>query len=241
LRKSLRKSSSKDRERNRREVKLSAESKTLVVVALFLAFLSMVYFIPGCSKEEKFIRNTVEDYCKDIIDNPRLSENTKILATKALEGWKNEVLEPDPILIHAGYGLKHAEDGGGLFLTMSDEDYDFAGFGIREFHKQSDSTVAVVEEEYPIFPQPKIRCFQLIAFKERKTLLDTKDDEAWINYVNKGADRLFIYRGQEYPVVWISVPNPPTVEVEVWIYDLGGHKSEPVPLERGLPWQYRRK
>jgi hypothetical protein len=232
------------RQGNRREVKLSAESKTLLTVALFLASLH-IGFIAGCSKKEKSIRNTVEDRCEDIINNPTASENTKILARKALEGRKNEVLEPNPILIHAGYGRKSAEyrrpeDRAALFLTMSDEDYDFAGFGIREFHKQSGSTLAVVEEEYPIFPpSSKVRCGQMIMFKERKTLSDRKNDEAWINYVNKGAERLFLYRGAEYPVVWISVPNPPTVEVEVWIYDLAGHKSEPVPLQYGLPWLKR--
>lgn len=214
-----------------------AQSDRVAEVLLFIFLSSMTRFTFGCSKEkEKDIRRIVaENSCKEIVDNPRVPERTKKLARKALEGWGNKVLDPQPILIHAGYGQKPNEDYSVLFLTMSDEEFDIAGFGIREFHKQLNANVIVVEEEYPIFPEPKIGHGQLVRFKERKIHSQRKNNKAWNDYLNSGVDRLMIYRRREYPTVWISLPEPPRVKVEIWIYDFAGNKSEPVPLEYGLP------
>lgn len=180
-----------------------------------------------------------ENCAEAIIHNPAMCQRTKVLARKALQGWRNKVLDTDPILIHAGYYAGYYqepdEDKILLFLTMSDEDYDIAGLGIREYHKESTSNVIVLEEEYPIFPGPKIGHFQNITFKERKNHSERMDAKAWNNYLNSGDEQRFIYRRGEYPTVWISLPNSPIVEVEIWIYDFAGRKSEPVPLEYGLP------
>lgn len=218
-----------------------AKSKRLVKLPLHIALLFMICLTLGCSKEKDVRRMIAENSCKDILDNPVIKERTRKLARKVLEAWNNRVLDPEPVLIHAGYFKKPNEKCSRLFLTMSDEEYDIAGIGVREFHKQLKSNTTVVEEEYPIFPEPKIGHFQLIAFEERKALSQGKDDEAWNNYLNSRADRLFIYRRREYPVVWISLPNPPKVEVELWIYDFAGNKSEPVSLEYGLPGKGMKK
>jgi hypothetical protein len=138
-------------------------------------------------------------------------------------------------LIHTGYYKELNENNVVLFLTMSDEEYDIAGLGVREFHEEPISNVTVVEETYPIFPGPKIGHFQLVEFKERKNRSQVKDEEAWNDYLESRDEQGFIYRRREYPTLWISLPNPPILEVEIWIYDFGGRKSEPVPLEHGLP------
>lgn len=214
-----------------------AQSDRVAEVLLFI-FLSSMTFLPfGCSKEEeKDIRRVVaENSCKEIVGIAAIPERTKKLARKVLTGWGNKTLDPEPMLVHAGYGRKPSEDYSQLFLTMSDEDFDIAGFCIREFHKQLDSNVTVIEEEYPIFPEPKIGHFQFVLFKERKSHSQRKDEKAWNNYLNSGVDRLMIYRRREYPVIWISLPDPPRVKVEIWIYDFADNKSQPVPLEYGLP------
>lgn len=211
------------------------QSDKVATVLVFISLSFITCFMFGCSKEkEKDIRRMVaENSCKKIIDNPTVPERTKKLARKALEGWDNEVIDTEPILIHAGYFQEPNEDYSLLFLTMSDEDFDIAGFGIKEFHKQLNSNVIVVEEDYPIFPEPKIGHFQFLMFNERKIHSQRKDNKTWNNYLKSGTDRLMIYQRREYPIVWISFPDPPRVKVEIWIYDFAGNKSKPVPLEYG--------
>lgn len=213
-----------------------AEPYRVVPVLLFIALVFMTTcFAPGCRKEKDIRRVVAENSCKDIIDSPSVSERTKKLARKALDGWKNKVVDPEPILIQAGHVKKTDKDYWLLFLTMSDEEFDIAGFVIRELHKQSNSDMILVEEDYPIFPMRGIGQFQFVAFMERKTLAQRKDDKAWNNYLNSGVnDRDTAYLRNEYPTIWISLPRAPTVEVEIWIYDFAGNKSEPVPLEYGL-------
>lgn len=176
-----------------------------------------------------------ENSCKDILCDPAVADHTKKLAKKVLNGWNNGVLDPEPVLVHAGYLQEPNEESHWLFLTMSDEEYNIAGLGIRELHQRPDASVVVVEEVYPIFPEPKIGHFQMVKFKERKNLSQRKDSEAWEKYMTSGANRLFIYRRKEYPTVWICLPDPPAIKVYLWIYDFAGHMSEPVPLEYGLP------
>jgi hypothetical protein len=204
-------------------------SKTIILITFLLAAFSP----NGCRKEKNIRRIVVENACGDILKYPSASERTKILARKVLRDWGNKTLDPKPVLIHAGYLQDPNEDFSVLVLHMSDEEFDIKGFGVREFHKESDVNVSVVVEDYPIFPNG-IGHHQFVRFQERKTISQRKDNKSWQDYVNN-ADLEMMYRRDEYPVIWISLPSPPTIEVEIWVYDYAGRKSEPVPLEHGLP------
>lgn len=206
-----------------------------IVVHLFLVgVLLLVCLAFGCRKKKDIRRVVAENLAKEIIDIPDFPERTKKLARKVLDQWNNKVLDPEPILIHAGYG-QDPNYGNFLFLTMSDEDFDIAGFVVKEMHQKSKSSVIVIEEQYPIFPESGIGDFQYLEFSERKNLSSIKDEKAWENYMNAGPEREIIYRRGEHPAIWLSLPNLPKVQVEIYIYDSSGNKSEPVPLEYGLP------
>lgn len=214
-------------------------TSTAFRILLFIVIIFMTCFTGGCRKEKDIRRVVAENFCKKIIDISNSPERTKKLARKALEKWNNTVLDPEPILIHAGYG-QDPNYGDFLFLTMSDEDFDIAGFVVKEIHEKSKSNIIVIEEKYPVFPESTIGHFQYLDFSERKDLLHVKDAKAWDNYLNAGAEKEIIYRRGDHPVIWLSIPNPPAVEVEVWIYDSSSNKSEPVCLECGFPIMKKR-
>jgi hypothetical protein len=199
----------------------------------------MTCFTAGCIKQKGISSVSTVNLCKEIIDTPGSPERTKKLARKALEKWNNKVLDPEPILIHAGYA-KSTNHGYWLFLTMLDEDFDLAGFVVKEIHEKPKSNVIVVEEKYPVFPETKIGDFQYLDFSERRDLSQIKDEKAWDNYLNAGAEKEVIYRRGEHSVIWLSLPNKPTVEVEIAIYDYNGNQSEPVCLEYGFPVMKKR-
>lgn len=211
-----------------------AKSERLVKVPLLIVLLFMICLTLGCSKEKDVRRMIAENSCKDILDNPAIPQRTRKLARKVLEGWNNRVLDPEPVLIHAGYGQKRNKDYR-LFLTMSDEEYDIAGIYVREVHKQPDGQILTIEEDYPLFVRSSIGHFQLVRFQERDNH-QRKNDKAWANYLETGE-----WGSRREPTVWISAPNPPIVEVELWIYDFAGNKSEPVSLEYGLPGKGMKK
>jgi len=216
-----------------KDIKLSARS--IRIVAIYLSsVLFFVCFVFGCREEKDLRRVVAENSCKEIIEISGFPERTKKLARRVLDDWDNGLLDPEPILVHAGYA-EYPDRGYRLFLTMSDEDFDVAGFVVRESHRESQSDVIVIQEQYPVFPDSIIGDFQAIVFRERIHLSQIKDEQAWSNYIGAGAEREIIYRRRAYPVVWISLPNPPTVEVDIWIYDSAGNKSQPVPLEYGHP------
>jgi len=214
--------------------KLFAESNIVVRLCL-IGVLLMSCLTFGCRKKKDTQGIYTLNLCKAIIDTSEFPERNKKLARKALDQWDNKVLDPEPILIHAGY-TQSTNHGYWLFLTMLDEDFDISGFVVKEMHEKSNSDVVVIEEKYPVFPEStKIGDFQYLDFSERKDLSHTKDEKAWVNYINAGPDREIFYRRGDYPTIWISLPNPPKVEVKLWIYDSTGNKSEPIRLEYGFP------
>jgi hypothetical protein len=213
------------------------KSDKLAIILVLIVSIFITFLTHGCRKEKDIRRVSVENACRAILNYPEAPKRTQKIAKKVLEGWNNKVLDPEPVLIHPGclHDPNCYKDYSVMVLLMSDEEFDIAGFGVREFHEGSDSNMIVIEEEYYIFPEHRIGHVQLIRFQERKTISQRKDNKDWQDYNNSGTNRLMIYRRREYPVVWISLPNPPTVKVEIWIFDYAGNKSEPVPFKYGLP------
>lgn len=212
-------------------MKRYSELKHPVASSALLAVSLMIAFTFGCSKEEDMRPVVAQNSCKAIIDNPAVPERTKRLARKVVDGWTNKALDREPVLVHAGYGRYPGDDYFSLLLTMSDEEFDIKGFRIREIHSEPNSATIVLEEEYPIFPVPKIAHAQLLRFTKRENLSQRKDDELWRRYLNGGVD--LAYRRDAHPTVWISIPTPPTVEVSICVYDSRGVASDRVPLDYG--------
>ena len=220
--------------------KMFSQSKRLFQMVLLLVCVSCV--VCACRKREE--RDTrlmvIENSCKELIQNPAVPKRTSELAETVLAGWRDKVTKPEPILIHAGYLQLREKNYSLLMLTMSDEDFDVAGFGVKETHTRSDHNSIVVEEKYPVFPSPGIGHAQIVEFQERENVLQRKDEQAWANYV-ANPDRVIVYRRGQSPKIWIAIPAPPEIEVEIYIYDFAGNESEPVPLEYGTAGRGRQK
>jgi len=209
------------------------ESGELPAILLCVVFLFAGLICSGCREKKDVCASGIEGMCRYILKNPRFSRRTKDIAKKVLHGWKDDVRDPTPVLIYAGYGLPSDGNDCRLMLVMSDEEFDIAGFKVREVHKTGPSAVTV-EESYRIFPDHKIGDHQLLRFRQRETPLQRKNEEDWARYVNLPAkEKLMAYGRREYPDVLLSLPNPPAVEVWISIFDLSGRQSEAVPLEHG--------
>lgn len=204
----------------------------------FYSFLCIVLlFTNSCdrsSKEDSFEslpKEIIIDICKTIIQSPRTSNRAKSLAGKALDGWNNRILDPRPILIYAGYYGDGYDGYVRLTLIMSDEDADIAGISVREVHRQSDGKEQVIQEEYPLFVRSSIGHHQLVKFTKREHE-ERKDYGSWNTYVQNAT-----WGEDSTPNVWISLPRTTQIDVEIQIYDRAGHKSESVPLEKGVVYK----
>jgi hypothetical protein len=191
----------------------------------------------GCTKEEEEeedLRPVIaQRACRELADASQAAADTRALARKVLEGWANNKVDSEPVLVHACRGRRLEGDHFMLLLTMSDEDFDIAGIGVREVHADGNSPEYTLEEDYPVFSVPVIGHPQLIEFRGREHLQQRKDEQAWRDY-SKGNVRVSYLR-EERPTIWISVPDPPRVKVKLWIYDSAGNRSRAVPLEYGHP------
>ncbi|KPK77777.1 MAG: hypothetical protein AMJ79_02225, partial [Phycisphaerae bacterium SM23_30] len=87
---------------------------------------------------------------------PTISEKYKSRAKVALQKWKNDKLDPEPILIRPG--LVQPQDSNDIYLAIeaSDEDNDIVGILVREKHVKSNEQVIFIEEEYPFFENQQV-------------------------------------------------------------------------------------
>ena len=207
--------------------------KTVFCLFLYILLLST----SSCDRSfdedsfESLPKEITIDICKTIIQSPRTSNRAKSFARKALDGWNNDILDLRPILIYAGFLTREDKDYLLLMLLMSDEDADIAGIIVREIHRQSDGKEQVIQEEYPLFVRSSIGHHQLVKFTKREHG-ERKDDDSWNTYVQNAN-----WNEDPTPNVWISLPRPNQIDVEIQIYDRAGHKSESVPLEKGLVYK----
>ena len=187
---------------------------TLIGFVIVNAYFVRVFGCDDRSVSKKDIRQLqVEEFCKGILISPDYPESTKKLAAQTLENWANDVIDPDPVLLVAGY----AEDKGrhAVFLYMSDEEFNIEGITVLERCLETGETLV---EEYPLFLFDRIGHFQFVLFSRREAG-QRKEQEAWENYVANGSI------SESWPEVFISLPKENELEVELEIYDKNGNRS----------------
>jgi len=185
------------------------KSRSLLAIFLFVILVFAIFLASRCRKEkEKDIRRViVENICKAILDNDKSSEASKKAAKKVLDNWENRVADPEPTLLHAGYGRHESDRSYRFFLAIADEEFDVVGLVVREFH-QAEPNVIVVEETYPVFPDKGIGHHQFFRFHVRQMISQRKNDKEWDDYAKTEAtEKDLMYRRDEYPVIWTSLPN----------------------------------
>ena len=203
--------------------------RLIVVFVLILAHIMSCRDSDSTREKEEYIRLASIGLCKKLLVNPKATEHTKSLAQLTLQKWENNRLDPEPILMFAVLTRLRGKESIRLLLGISDEDADVAGVAIRERHMESNGQISIIEEEYPVFGYGlTITAAQMIPIKIRKGN-ERKNEQHWKNYLEIG-----VWDRDMRPDLWVSNPQPGKVDVEIWVYDHAGHKSEPVSL-KALP------
>jgi hypothetical protein len=160
---------------------------------------------------------------------PGVRERAKL----ALSKWQNQDTDPEPILFWAGI----AQPGKALGLLFHDEDMDVIGFGIDQYYVDANGTRQVLVEEYPVFVHfqwSDVGPLKIVPMQVRNSG-QRADKERWNSYMKgEGIDPNMAmsreYWMENLPPVWVSVPEPNVVDVNVYVYDRAGHRSESVRL-----------
>lgn len=153
----------------------------------------LIVYFSGCQKDnpekefDDLIHKKSIEYCKTILDNPKLPDHSRSLAESALRKWENNILDPEPILIRAFLVRPERQQTVILGLQASDEDYNILGILLRENHIKRDGKTILIEEKYPVYAdeQVTITKLKLIPIKIRKNE-ERKEEETWENYLVVG-------------------------------------------------------
>jgi len=209
----------------------------LLATALLSLVISGYY---GISKIKELSRTT--ETAKDVreflqIWGLKSDTNAQEQLEIALSMLKNDTCDPKPILIAAVLGTLPETGQAAIGLISFDEDSDIMGFGIKEEITDMDGSDEEILEEYPAFvhrhPFENID-FPWVPVKIRDAA-QRKAAQQWEEYVSGDViDKSKILRATYWratlPDIFVSVPHPYKVEVELYLYDASGHQSKPVKL-----------
>lgn len=155
----------------------------------------------------------------------------------ALSKWQNRTVDPEPILITAVMNKPIGYEDMYIGMFTFDENVDVLGLGINEEYTDVNGIKTTVTEEYSVFVhrmKPEVVDLRLFPVQIRDAS-QRKDKQRWDEYIKgEGIDFNDIRRLKRWretlPPIWISIPEPNTVEVQVYIYDQAGNKSIPIKL-----------
>lgn len=121
-----------------------------------------------------------------------------------------------------------------VWLCLYDEEVDILGLGIQERYVGADGESAMLVEEYPVFmhrPASGSYDYRGLPLHIRDAG-QRKDMALWDRYVagegietGRAKSRAEYYR-ETLPPIWMSIPDPNTVDVHLYLYDRAGNKSE---------------
>lgn len=204
-----------------------------------LIFMGCILFIIGCTKTEdqKIIKDLVYHY--KLNDSNDVKNNVKM----ALSQIKNNKKDHKPVLIYAILMLGGKDNTRPLELLIYDEDADILGIGINENNINSNGIQTNLNEEYSVFTYrnfPQGTIFPLVPVHIRNSF-QIKSEQKWKNYtagkaieMDKFRDKSNLWDYEYYkntlPEVWVSLPKSKKTEVEVYVYDKAGNKSNSVKL-----------
>lgn len=203
---------------------------------LTLSLILVPIYVFGCEKssppvEDEFIRRRSVRFCRKVIADPKSSKHAKSLAEEILRKRDNDIIDPEPVLVDAGLTQPEGRHVTILVVGISDEDGDLAGIGIRELHAKPDGYSLSIEEEYPVFGYASTKAASYYIFKATiRKGNERKNEKDWKEYLDAG-----LWDRDHMPYLWISVPEPGKIDIEIWVYDHAGHKSELVTLDNWIP------
>ena len=228
------------------------EKHKFIYILLFVYAITFM-LITGCQRKPK-----LTDIHMDLLEEwvrKSWPPDAKERITSAINKYKNDIVDPIPILIRVVGKIGSEEHK--LYLAIFDEDEDLLGFVIREESKDPNGIVTILEDDYPIFAHDPGVCvasayggFEIFARKDEQR----KDEKAWEDYLNMDFDakvsqleltssskNWYEYEVEKYdriyrlleslqPAIFISMPNSDKLKVWIYVYDRAGNKSNTIEL-----------
>lgn len=211
---------------------------TILLCAMILLLVGTVFIIKshihiddGILNDREVIEKIITDFGFSDFDDVRNN------STSAISKYENKSIDTEPVFILARIEGVTEDPKAYLHILSYDEDGDLSGIIIKEHIFYSNGNKKYIEEDYPVFKfwSPPRGAFPLIIFVQIRKSSQLKSEEIWNKYIsgeNIERDKISnaIYWGDTLPTVYISVPEPNKVEVEMYLYDKAGHKSKPILL-----------
>ena len=205
------------------------------IVSIFLLTTTFAVHI-GCKEKQEdneWYMITVRTLNR-ISENSNLTEYERKTALAAVELWKNNAIDVKPVLISAFISQAEGVEEPNISIIFYDEDKDVLGIGFRESRKIDDGTNNILIETYPVYNYnffPSEVFVGWLGFNIRKAN-DRKNENLWQEYLNENVEQMNIEAIGNTPIppVIVSIPEPKSVDVEIWIYDRAGNESEPIKL-----------
>ena len=181
-------------------------------------------------------------FLNNILKNDSIPESSQ-LVNLAKSKWQNGILDPEPFLLYNQMTQSRNDTTvAGLSLCIYDEEKDVVGIIIEEEHFDSQGNKTTLKEKYPVFLHFTLN--EVLCLKSMHVYIrngNTKDEEQWKEYEQKSEDQImnefyalkkrtngpFI---ETLPDVWISIPEPKKINVNLYIYDRKGNVSNPLKL-----------
>ena len=219
------------------EVSISLNRFILPCTTFFMGFL-IVLVLLSCKKDspektfEEFVNSSVPYGIRRNIDNPYFPSEVKQRAAFALSKWENGTIDSEPILIIASLSRSEGIENIDITLNMYDENKDIAGICIKEQHTKPDGSQVVIEESYPAYVHSSFYSpiDSVSVPVEIRTEDKLKNEQLWQDYIDRDIDWNEVSLHDVIPTICISIPEPNTVDVWIWVFDNAGHRSEPIKL-----------
>ena len=217
---------------------------TIILIMLF-----------GCKKQKVDLQEMVEHSTHDLLISMTKKRPSDIgkRAKTALAKLENVNLDTKPILLLAIIDLADPNSQPRLSIVFFDESEDLRGLRIKERYIDSNGSITTLEEDYPVFVNTLKTTFAVsthfhIHFRNKH---QRKDKYLWLDYVNRNLDELIRLNIDERqrdssdtslqgvpfektPPIYISIPDPNRVQVEISAYDRAGNESDSIELLTGM-------
>ena len=210
-----------------------------------LVLLMILPTISSCRRDGDPVSEDLKLMIKNYSDElPKFSGEMQ-RAQLALLKWENGVLDHKPILITGLLTQVIGYDDVYLALITFNEDKDIIGFGIMERCVDENGLKTFLIEEYDAFVHlaiPPVKDLRMVPVQIRNAN-QRKDNQKWDQYVRSEGIAINEIRNVErwkgtLPPVWVSIPDPNSTDVYIYIYDDSGNKSDPIQLQIGPTWHY---
>ena len=229
---------------------------------LFLLVAAIIFItLGGCKKEkvdfQEMVDRSLHDALASLAKKTTLPSDIISRAKTALAKLENGILDTEPILLLAVISLVDPNNQPILDFIFFDENKDLRGLRIKESHINSSGSITTLKEDYPVFVNEldtfaTSSAFFPIHFRDKN---QCKDKQLWLEYVNRNLDelirlniderkqdisnrRLKNVKFEKTPPIYISIPDPNRVQVEISIYDREGNESESIELRTGLSMEF---